>query len=98
MQFDRDRFASALGSSFVIKGAEGGTLDIELVEVSELRERPRQISFSILFLTPESAGVEQGLYDLDHEVLGPMALFLVPVGMEGNRMRLEAVFNTVRDD
>ena len=98
MQFDRDRFAEVLGSSFVAKGAEGGTLALELTEVSELRERPRQISFSLVFLTPESAAIEQGLYDLEHEALEPMAIFLVPIGMEENRMKVEAVFNSLRED
>lgn len=97
MQFDRDKFAEALGSTVVIKGSENRPLDLELKEVSELRERPHQQSFSILFLAPESVTVEQGLFNLEHETLGPMQIFLVPVGMSEGRMQLEAVFNTLRE-
>jgi hypothetical protein len=97
MQFDRDKFAEALGSTFVIKSADGRTLDLELKEVSEIRERPHQQSFSIVFLVPESFTVEQGLYDIEHESLGGMQLFIVPVGMNDSRMMLEAVFNTLRE-
>ena len=98
MTFDRDRFAEELGSSFTAKDADGRTVDLELVEVTELRERPHQVSFAIVFLTPKSAAVGQGLYDLQHENLGEMQLFLVPVGIKEERMQLEAVFNFVRDD
>jgi hypothetical protein len=98
MQFDRDRFAEVLGTSFVLKAADGKTVMIELVEVSEVKERPHQLSFAIVFLTPESSIVDQGLYDLDHETLGPMQLFLVPIGITDGRMMLESVFNFLRED
>lgn len=97
MQFDRDKFAEVLGTSFVLKAADGKAMTIELVEVSEAKERPHQLSFAIVFLTPEASIVEQGLYDLEHETLGAMQLFLVPIGMSDGRMRLESVFNMLRE-
>jgi hypothetical protein len=98
MTFDRDRFAEELGSSFALKVADSPTLDLELVEVSELKERPHQMSFAIAFLAPKSAVVGQGLYDLQHERLGEMQVFLVPIGITDERMQLEAVFNFLRED
>jgi hypothetical protein len=97
MQFDRDKFAEVIGSRFVIKGPEGQTLDLELSEVSEIRERPHQQSFSVVFLGPESLAVDQGLYEVEHESLGTMHLFLVPIGIKDGRIILEAVFNTLRE-
>lgn len=98
MTFDRDRFAEEVGSSFTLKAADGQTLDLELVAVSELKERPYQVSFSAVFLTPASSAVDQGLYDLTHERMGEMEIFLVPIGMIEDRMKLEAVFNFVRQE
>jgi hypothetical protein len=98
MQFDRDKFARAVGSTFILKDTEGQSVGIELAEVSEARERPHQLSFSITFLAPESMAVEQGLYDVEHEGLGTMQLFLVPVGMKEGRMELESVFNFLKEE
>lgn len=98
MNFDRDLFAKEVGSCFVLKGSEEQTVDLELAEVSELKERPHQASFALVFLTPKSSVVEQGLYDLQHERLGDMQVFLVPIGLTEERMQLEAVFNFLRED
>jgi len=98
MDFDRDRFAEVLGSSFVLKTTEGQSVDLRLVEVSGIRERPHQFSFSIVFSVAQGYTVEQGLYDLEHESLGTVQLFLVPVDETPEGMKLEAVFNFVRED
>jgi hypothetical protein len=97
MNFDRDKFAEELGSSFTLQVDNHG-VDVELVEVSELKERPHQVSFSIVFLMRQSSAIDQGLYDLSHERLGEMQIFLVPIGMDGERLQLEAVFNFLPDD
>ena len=94
-EFSRDRFASAVGTPFTMTAKERA-IDLELIEVSEVRERPHQTSYSILFRVPENQVVEQGLYDLQHADLGEMQLFLVPIIPIGNQMRLEAVFNFLK--
>ena len=91
--FDRDAFAEVLGSNFRIPAAEGKVLDLELIEVSELRRTQFQESFHITFLLPAGYNAPQGLYDMSHETLGAMQLFLVPIGIEDGRLKLEAVFN-----
>ena len=97
-EFNRDRFAEALGTTFTLITAEDKAVEIELVEVSDLRERPHQVSFSILFRLPENIAAEQGMYDLRHAELGEMQLFLVPIEPIDNRMGLEAVFNILRTE
>jgi hypothetical protein len=96
--FNRDRFADALGSLFTMTAAGGKSVDLELAEVSELKQTKTQQAFSIVFLAPEPFKVEQGLYDLKHETMGPLQLFLVPVGMKDGRLQLEAVFNLLREN
>lgn len=96
-EFNRDRFLTALGTNFKLTAADGQIVDIKLSEVSELRERPHQISYSIVFLVPENYQIDQGLYDLEHPDLGATQLFLVPIMPVGNQFRLEAVFNFLRE-
>lgn len=94
--FNRDSFAEAKGSAFTLTDGTGQTVDLELSEVSPLKETPHQHHFAIVFLAPENYTVAQGLYDIQHPGLGAMQLFLVPVGIENGRMQLEAVFNLLR--
>ena len=93
--FSRDRFVGAVGSKFKLTADSGQTVDLELIEVSELRERPSGQSFSIFFAPPEGYTVLQGMFPLAHEELGTMDIFLVPVGDEKG-VRLEALFNFLR--
>ena len=97
-EFSRERFAGALGSRFTLHAAEGKTVEIELIEVSEPRERPDQVSFSIVFLLPEDYNAEQGLYDLTHTELGKLQILLVPIGSRKRGPMLEAVFNFLRTE
>ena len=93
--FKRDAFAEVLGTSFKLPAAGGEILDLELVEVSESKKRPFQETFSLVFKLPQGYDAPQGLYEMSHEKLGSMHLFLVPIGVDENRLRLEAVFNLV---
>jgi hypothetical protein len=50
--------------------------------------------FSLVFRGEDGVeGLPQGLYHLEHEGLGDLDLFLVPIGPEGGAMQYEAVFN-----
>ena len=97
-QFDRDVFANAVGTPFVAKTNAGFTLDLTLASVTDVRERPSQTSFSMIFVGPENYEIEQGLYDLEHSDLGSMQIFLVPVKFTDNRTYLEAVFTFIRTE
>jgi hypothetical protein len=76
-------------------GAERGAehFDLELVEVSELKVTSRQQAFSIVFLGPGDKLMPQHIYRLQHEALGEVDLFLVPVGSKEQGYEYEAVFN-----
>jgi hypothetical protein len=95
--FDYDRFAEARGSVFKLTAPSGVTIELELVDVSQLKATESQESFSVIFLAPQPYRVEQGLYDIEHPSMGSMQLFLVPVGLaDDGRLQLEAVFNLLR--
>jgi hypothetical protein len=93
--FNRNEFAELIGSNFQLPAPNDEVLELELAEVSELRKRRGQESFSVIFLLQEGYTAAQGLYDMSHEKLGAMQLFLVPVGVENGRIQLEAVFSSL---
>lgn len=71
-------------------------IDLELVEVQELGEpqgpSPRR-PFALHFLGPVSNQyLVQHIYPLEHEQLGVLEIFLVPLGPQEGRMQYEAIF------
>ena len=48
--------------------------------------------FSLLFRGPSSVPLPQQIHRLEHDGLGSLDLFLVPVGADGNDLLYEAIF------
>ena len=90
----RDEFAQQLNTKFSLPPPG---VDLVLVEVSDLLTRPHQEQFSILFFAPIVEPFGQGLFELQHEQLGTLRLFLVPVSQDEKGVSYEAVFNTMVD-
>lgn len=90
-----DTFVPLVGELFEI-AAGSSILSVELVEVTDLREvqgagqRVRQ--FSLVWRGPHDATLPQGIYHVTHPSIGPLELFLVCLGPDGQGMRYEAVF------
>src|SRR4051794_34111950 len=92
-------FADHVGSRFRVSH-DGGTLgEIELTQVRDLRSPWRgeaaagkRVPFALLFRGPRTPWLVQNMYRLEHERLGALELFLVPVGPDDAGMRYEAVF------
>ena len=79
----------------------GEPLPLELVEVQRARyaddpaavgPHGRREPFSLVFRGPRSPWARQGIYRLEHDGLGSLDLFLVPLGPDAAGMRYEAVF------
>jgi hypothetical protein len=96
-QLNRHDFAEHLHSTFALNPAAGGSLPVELVEVNSADLSPRLDTFSLIFRGPKAPLVPQGLYQLQHEKLGELSLYLVPVGPDRAGMQYEAVFNRIID-
>jgi hypothetical protein len=73
---DDKRFTFRLGS-------------VELL--ANVNSRPR-VPFTLVFYGPADNVLPQMIYRLEHESLGPMEVFLVPIGPDAVGMRYEAVF------
>jgi hypothetical protein len=91
-------FAECLHTHFSTAAQADQTLSLELVQVNEANYSPRLESFSLIFNGPLTPVLSQRIYNLSHESLGSLDIFLVPVGPEGESMQYEAVFNRMRGD
>ena len=72
-------------------------VELELTEVkgylSPAQEQAGMERFSAFFLGPGDRYLRQRVYSLEHEQMGTLELFLVPVGRDEAGFRYEAVFN-----
>ncbi len=91
----RDEFEKCLRNTFRIRDGVVNPPDLELIEVSAPRvsAAPNGRPFSLLFRAPGSLVMPQRIYSLEHDGLGTLSIFLVPVGQDPAGMRYEAVFN-----
>jgi hypothetical protein len=85
-------FAPRKGEAFTLSGP-AGAMEITLTNVHELgaslRERK---AFSVHFLGPAQPIMPQSIYRLENPAMGPLDIFLVPLGPRDGGMRYEAVF------
>jgi hypothetical protein len=88
-------FAELKDKNFRIYHNSDEPVEVKLIEVGDLVETKRQEIFSILFTIPENVKAEQASYKMEHDQLGTIELFLVPV-MNGESTAYEAVFNNLK--
>ena len=92
-------FAPAVGEAFVLDAGEAGQFDLELVE-SRLHDpdAPAQDAsgarapFTLLFRGPAEPLLPQGIYRLEHQSMGALEIFIVPIGQDADGVAYEAVF------
>jgi hypothetical protein len=86
-------FARTVGHRFSVPTAAGRTVELELTALTGDPPRAGEPSiFSVYFLGTAADALAQGTYELTHPVEGTLAVFIVPVGREGDSIRYEAVF------
>ena len=95
-QLSSQVFSQHLKSNFRVSMLGGASLILELLEVEEKNYSPNLEQFSLLFRGPLTPQFGQGQYTLEHEKLGKIELFLVPVGPDGGGLGYQAVFNRMR--
>ena len=93
-------FSPYLNRKFRIHHESMDPIEVELVEVTDLGSNPdeedegsKKRPFSIVFRGAMEPNLPQGIYDLEHEEVGTLSLFMVPIGPDKEGMRYEAVFN-----
>ena len=92
----RDQFAANANSIFCAPLADGAIAEFALVKISDIAETAHTRSFSLLFRAPTDLPAVQTTYRLEHEMLGNLDLFLVPVRSDADGTYFESVFNFLK--
>lgn len=87
-----EEFVEAVNTKFRLTENEH-EFEIELVEATAPVINANQKMFSLFFTSPKEYFLPQKTYELTHEKLGDVTLFLVPIGETETEFRYEAVFN-----
>jgi hypothetical protein len=95
---DIGAFQERLNQSFRAHLGADNWLDLELVEVRELGRRRNTDGsdlscFALTFRAPTRSAAPQATYRVEHDTLGTLEIFLVPIGPDAVGMRYEAIFN-----
>ena len=86
-------FAPLLHERFLLAAGGASPFDVELIDVSEMAAAGDSRSqFSLVFRGGPTPPIAQGIHRLEHDRLGRLDLFLVPLGPDGDGQRYEAVF------
>lgn len=93
-----DQFAAAANSHFNARLGDGSTAEFSLDKVSGLNENGVIRAFSLTFRAPVDVPAEQTIYQLSHETLGALELFLVPIRSDGDGIYFESIFNQLIAD
>jgi hypothetical protein len=84
-----DDFAPLLHHRFRLAPGEGPSFEVELTTVTEIpREPGGRAPFSLVFQGGPSPPLPQSIYRVEHDDLGVIEIFLVPIAAD----RYEAVF------
>ena len=81
---------------FLIHVGEAAPREAELLQVTELGAagpNAQRKPFSLIFRGPRERRLPQRIYKVQHEQLGEMEIFLVPVAVDEKGYQYEAVFN-----
>jgi hypothetical protein len=90
-----EAFAENLNTKFHVAEADT-VVELEMAEVSELKQIETQEQFAIVFRGPRDRFLGQGMRPFEHENLGKFDLFLVPIREDAEGYYYEAVFNRWR--
>lgn len=99
-QLTQESFAQHLNTQFRVhyqtETGDTATVDLKLVEAKYTRHHaPEQglENFALLFHGSNAVPLTQSTYAFEHEQLGRMDLFIVPVGADADNRYYECIFN-----
>ena len=87
-------FSSHVNTRFRLAGTPSA--ELELVGVLD-RSTPQHINFSLVFRGPHQPLLQQRIYSLEHDALGCLDLFIVPVKRDAQGLQYEAIFNRMNE-
>ena len=91
-----EQFEPCLNQPFGITPEDHEPLSLELIVVEKRGQfdpdfADRQ-AFSLIFRGPLEPALPQQIWPMEHDILGKLDIFLVPIGPDKKGMRYEAVF------
>lgn len=88
-------FAPHVGERFALAMPElERDLELELEAATAVAERPgARAAFSLIFRGPAEPLLAQAIYALEHDELGRLEIFVVPVARGADGARYEAIFS-----
>jgi hypothetical protein len=89
----KEMFSENLNTKFKLQAESPNTIELELRELTEGVSSAKHEQFALLFHGPQNPFLPQAIYQLKHEKLGELGLFLVPIGRDESGFQYEAVFN-----
>jgi hypothetical protein len=78
---------------FRVHRPDSPRLELTLSEVEDGASTPTQEQFLLFFYGSADSNLGQGTFELEHESLGQLQIFLVPIGIDSRGIRYQAVFN-----
>jgi hypothetical protein len=91
-----EAFRQQAGTRFKVAVGEDRAVDLDLVEISDIKLYPGQEGFEIVFRGPLNAFLGQGVRPFTHAELGEFEAFIVPIRQDDQGFYYEAVFNRLR--
>ena len=92
-----DSLSAQLNTKFRISVEPEKIVELELVEVQAHGDVAGQTErFSAMFRGPLDLFLPQSTYLMEHEQLGSVEIFIVPISKNGEGIYYEAVFNRVK--
>jgi hypothetical protein len=102
MNHGAESFSEHLNTKFSVRVDSAEPVELELVDVvirqSEPNEQAGMERFSTFFYGPTNFFLPQQTYDLIHQEMGELQLFLVPITQDSRGFKYEAVFNLFKGD
>ncbi len=94
--FTHEMFEARVKERFDIV-IEDGRISCELAECSQLKDSGPEVEgrrqpFSLIFAGPADPVLPQATYRLENDEMGPLDVFLVPIGQDGSGVQYQAVF------
>jgi hypothetical protein len=103
-RLNEEDFTKQLGTKFRVllemEGAPEVSLELDAIEPFPTLPHSRSDveRFSVYFYGPGDFHLPQRIYKLEHEHLGEMEIFLVPIAQDQRGFRYEAVFSYFKDE
>ncbi len=92
-----EEFSKHVNTIFSVNLDDQPAVDLELVQVKGYMKKPGEVEgmerFSVFFKGPGKPLLPQSTYSLSSEGMGTIEIFLVPISVDGDGLRYEAVFN-----